>query len=79
LIKNGHGKQMWPDGTSYVGHWQEDRMHGQGSIVYSNQDEYTGEFLNNKANGFGKYTKGGGNGEMYEGFLKEDQPHGQGT
>lgn len=40
--------------------------------MYSNGDKYAGGFLNDKADGYGKYIKGSGKGEMYEGFWKED-------
>ena len=39
-----------------------------------NKDVYEGEFVANRSNGKGRYTKA--NGEIYEGFWVEDRPHG---
>jgi len=45
-------------------------------MVHSNGDTYIGEFLNNKAHGFGKYSQKSG--EVYEGQWKLDKPNGKG-
>lgn len=30
---NGHGKYVWPDGRSYEGEWQDNKMHGTGTYI----------------------------------------------
>ncbi len=47
--KNGNGKQIWRNGTTYDGEWQNDLRHGLG--VFSNSDGsiiYQGEWENDE-------------------------------
>ena len=36
--------------------WNEGKMNGHGTFNHENGDVYTGEFIADKANGYGKYT-----------------------
>ena len=44
--------------------------------MHSNREVYEGEFVGDKATGFGKFIRS--NGEIYEGFWAQDKPHGKG-
>ena len=33
------GASDWPDGDTYVGEYQDDKMHGQGVYTYSNNEQ----------------------------------------
>lgn len=44
--------------------------------MHANQDVYQGEFVGDKANGYGAYTQKSG--EIYEGYWVDDKPHGNG-
>ena len=44
--------------------------------MYTNQDIYEGEFIDGKANGFGKYIQK--DGTQYESYWINSQPHGRG-
>ena len=43
-------------GDTYVGEWEDDKSHGQGTETYANGDKYEGEFENGKPHGQGTYT-----------------------
>jgi hypothetical protein len=49
---------------------------GKGTIKYVNGSEFTGEWKNDKKNGFGVLKQ---KGEMYEGYFYNDMKHGNGT
>ena len=53
-------------------------MEGQGVLEYSNNDQFVGNFVNNKRqDGFGTMIYA--NGERYEGEWKDEIQHGQGA
>ena len=45
-------------------------------MFHHNKDIYEGEFINNQADGFGKYTLR--TGEYYLGYFEKDQPSAKG-
>ena len=49
---------------------------GQGTFYHANGDVYTGEFFQDRANGFGVYVHS--NGQRYEVFWKDDMQDGPG-
>lgn len=52
--KQGRGKLSFLDGGFYVGDWNEDTMHGNGTLFYpSGQIAYEGEWRNDKFHGTG--------------------------
>lgn len=44
---------LWPDGTRYEGHWLQDERH-HGKQTMTDQNEYEGQFRNDKFHGVGK-------------------------
>lgn len=57
------------------GNWQNDRKHGYCLEIMDNGDQFEGEYLNGKAQGFGVYTGGA---ERFEGNWVNGFKHGQG-
>lgn len=49
----GSGKFLYPDGSKYVGTFQNGKPHGQGSVFYLNGDRYDGAWMNDRPNGQG--------------------------
>jgi len=39
-MRNGLGKQVWPDFTLYEGFWQDDLQSGRGRLITSKGDVY---------------------------------------
>jgi hypothetical protein len=78
VIIKRHGFGVYVDnGTVYDGQWQDDAMHGEGSITFDTGASYTGSFLNNQFIGSGVYRWP--NGSSYEGYWRSNQMHGEGT
>ena len=48
--------------TGYVGDWQNNKMHGQGTYTYADGDIYVGEWKNGTEDGQGTYTFGSNSG-----------------
>ena len=53
-LKDGFGIQKWSNGAKYIGYYKNDKAHGLGKFLTSD-DTYEGEFLNDAACGFGIY------------------------
>ena len=70
-MKHGHGEQIWPDTSRYVGEWQNDQANGYGKLIHADGDIYEGQWLNDKAHGQGTYKHA--NGATYEGDWYEDK------
>lgn len=52
----GNFKEIWPDGTTYIGMMKHGRKEGEGTLKWANGSYYKGEFQNNKLNGIGSLT-----------------------
>ena len=56
-MKNGYGKNVWPDGSWYKGHYKDGMQHGQGKFVIAFRAitlySYQGEWKNGKQDGEG--------------------------
>ena len=79
---NCYGTYDWDNGDEYLGDWQNDKRHGQGTYTYGPNsewagDQYVGEYKNGKRHGQGTYTHA--NGDKYVGGHKDNKRHGQGT
>lgn len=74
--REGHGKQVWNDGSVYEGSWLNNMATGYGRLVHADGDYYIGNWENDKANGYGSYIHT--DGAKYEGFWKNDRQHGKG-
>jgi len=74
---NGSGwGTLTANGFKYVGEFENDKQHGNGTLIFPNGDKYVGEYKNGKENGMGVLTlvKGG----KYIGEWKNGIRHGQG-
>lgn len=56
---------VWKDGSTYVGPFENDMMCGKGQFTASNGASFLGEFKNNQFEGYGKLIDP--NGDIYEG------------
>lgn len=62
---------------AYKGEWEDGWMNGYGKMVFSNKDEYIGNFVENKFYGEGLYLFH--NGDKYEGEFIDGKFNGLGT
>ena len=64
----------YKNGDTYTGEFQNEKVHGKGTMKYKNGDTYTGEFENGKFHGKGTYIYDGGKkifkGEFSNGHYK---------
>ena len=74
--KHGRGIQKWPDGPTYYGQFRNDKAWGKGRLIFKQGEEYEGDWVDNKANGFGIYKS---KEVKYEGKWKDDRQDGIGT
>mmetsp|Transcript_88402 Transcript_88402/g.138394 ORF Transcript_88402/g.138394 Transcript_88402/m.138394 type:complete len:404 (+) Transcript_88402:32-1243(+) len=77
-MRDGIGKQCWPDGTVYVGEWRRGRAGGSGEMRHSDGDVYTGQFVNGRAHGSGVFRHQGSH-AIYEGEFQNDMREGLGV
>ena len=66
-----------PDGSKYVGEWQDRKRHGQGTFTFPDGGKYVGGWQDNKMHGQGTETLPSGS--KYVGEWKDDKWRGQGT
>jgi SH3-like domain-containing protein len=66
----------FPDGTKYLGDWQNDKPFGQGTLTSVGKFEYAGEFNNGVRHGHGNLETI--DGKKYSGQWQNDVPHGLG-
>jgi hypothetical protein len=67
-IKQGKGKLTWPNGSIFIGWFENDLKNGKGRYIYaaadfkdkSNGDYYEGDWFNDQPNGFGVFCKRNG-------------------
>ena len=80
VFNNCYGYSDFEDGASYIGEWQNDKMHGIGTFNYPKEEngQYIGNFAENEFSGQGKLTFPDMTYE-YEGNFKNDAFEGQGT
>ena len=59
--RHGRGKMTYKNGIIYEGQYREDRRHNvSGSVQFPSGDRYTGLWVNDLMNGFGRYEEAGG-------------------
>ncbi len=66
----------YPDGSKYVGEWEDDKITGFGTFTWANGEEYVGWFKDNQPNGEGTYTYP--DGSKYVGEWKDGERNGTG-
>ena len=54
-LKDGIGKMVYADGSSYHGYFVSGHRCGEGIFHYSNQDRYSGAWKRGKKHGYGTY------------------------
>lgn len=60
--RHGRGKMTYKNGIVYEGQYREDRRHHVcGSVQFPSGDKYTGLWVNDLMQGFGRYEEAGGN------------------
>ncbi|MDC0983179.1 trypsin-like peptidase domain-containing protein [Amylibacter sp.] len=74
---NCFGLFKYDNGDKYVGEWQNDKSHGQGTYTWADGEKYVGEWQNDQKHGQGTYIYSTGN--KYVGRYKNSKKHGQGT
>ena len=54
-VKQGHGKLTYSDGAYYEGDFNDDKMHGKGTLYYGpGRPAYSGGWENDQFHGWGK-------------------------
>ena len=74
--KHGRGILKWPQGLTYYGQFKMDNINGKGKLITKNGEIYEGDWVDNKANGYGIYQS---KDVRYEGKWKNDRQEGIGT
>ena len=54
-LKEGEGKFLYPDGSTYVGQWKSGKRFGCGKYTYANGDWYDGNWKDDVKDGHGVY------------------------
>jgi hypothetical protein len=52
---NGFGVFRWASGKVYIGNWAADLKHGVGKLSFKDGNDYSGEFISDKRQGYGYY------------------------
>ena len=55
-----YGTYTWSNGAIYVGEFENNEMHGQGTLKWSTGEKYEGAFANGAMHGQGTYTDNNG-------------------
>jgi len=71
MMRSGFGMHLSPDGTMYMGNWENDQMNGSGRVQFSSGAVYEGEFANNCFHGKGQYTWP--NGSHFDGTFVDNR------
>lgn len=50
--KDGMGYRVYPNGSVYMGNWENDFRHGVGTMTWPNGDIYRGEWVSGQMQGF---------------------------
>ena len=53
---HGHGRQVYADGATYTGQYQNNKREGNGKYTFDNGNEYDGEWNDDVVNGLGNLT-----------------------
>ena len=75
--RQGNGKIVWMDGTTYEGNMDDGYFSKYGKMTWSTGEIYEGEWKMDMKNGIGKLTWT--NGTFYYGEWADDLMHGEGS
>lgn len=73
---NNYSSYKFSDGGVYKGDFHEGKPHGQGTITYRDNSQYTGAWAKGTYNGYGTFTNADG---KYEGHFNQGKFHGFGV
>ena len=73
---NGHGTAVLPDGSKYVGGFEDGRRNGEGEVTYKDGTRYRGQWGNDLPNGQG--VKILADGTQYSGEFRNGSMYGSG-
>ena len=73
---NCYGSHTFPDGSTYIGEWKNNKYNGQGTYTFANGDRYMGNHKDGKAHGQGTFNYVSG--AKYVGLHKNHKYHGEG-
>ncbi|XP_068088297.1 MORN repeat-containing protein 2 [Hyperolius riggenbachi] len=76
LERNGEGVNKTPNGVTYTGSWEKDKMNGIGRLEHPSGAIYEGEFSDNVFHGVGTYTFPSG--AQYTGGFSKNKMMGEG-
>lgn len=71
------GNALFPGGSKYVGDFESEKPHGQGTFIYPDGTKYVGEWRNGESHGNG--IKTWKDGSKYVGKFNNDKLEGKGT
>ena len=71
--RNGTGKQIYDNGSYYIGDWVEGLKEGVGEMNYANGTRYIGGWAAGKANGHGQFFSS--EGYRYVGNFRNGEAH----
>ena len=75
----GEGTFTFPDGSTYVGAWQDGQYHGQGKLTLKTGYTYTGYWETGQKHGWGEeIIVRYGDTAHYRGDFRQDKRHGHG-
>lgn len=75
-MRQGSGRETWPNGDLYEGEWRGDLRHGRGALK-SRGGWYRGDFAEGRKRGGG--TMAFNNGAGYDGAWADNRFEGEGT
>ena len=83
-MPDGEGTHVYPDGSKYVGNFQDGFKHGKGTLTWDgNNGKYVGDFKNGFWHGKGTYAVYRADSHLpnlyYDGEWKYGKRHGNGT
>lgn len=74
---NGYSECVYPSGARFAGNFVDGKIHGEGSITFSNGDRYTGQWKDHYREGQGQFFFA--DGRVYKGNFVRNRFHGHGV
>ena len=68
---NCFGTMTYPSGSSYVGEYKDNKMHGEGTLTWADGGKYVGEWKYSKKHGKGTFTYP--NGKVESGIYADNE------
>ncbi len=74
---NGYSECVYPSGARFSGQFVDGKIHGEGTILFSNGDKYAGQWKDHQREGIGQFTFA--DGRVYKGQFVRNRFHGEGA